>query len=97
MSLIEPPIVTESVASVVIEAQFEMKTFSGRTKSLTSDVNESDERLFRYTDPNWPHCPPPKMASKSITASPNVNALKGPISLLAASPGIAVVFTEPRA
>jgi hypothetical protein len=73
VSLIGSPTVAEAVALVVMPlGQLLTLTGSGATKSLISDVKESDERLFRYAEPNVPHAPSPNRASKEIAASPNV-------------------------
>ena len=48
VSLIGSPTVTDAVAVVVNPlGQLLIDTCSGATKSLISDVNESEERLFR--------------------------------------------------
>ncbi len=66
-------------------------------KSLTSDENESDERLLRYAEPNEPQVAlPEKRAEKAIDVSPKVYAscdCRGPPSAVR----IALVLTEPRA
>src|SRR3954452_2133493 len=48
-------------------------TGTGAMKSLRAEVNESDERLLRYAEPNESH-PLPKIAARLIDASPNVRA-----------------------
>src|SRR5215212_1276416 len=75
-----------------------MFTFSGPMKSLSSAENESDERLFRYADPNFPQPDVPlgKSVRYEIDASPNVNASCAP-SAPPSAWGIAVVFTVPTA
>src|SRR5215204_2700123 len=86
--------VAVSVASVVIvEGQLLTFTFSGGTKSLSAAVNESDERLLRYAEPNEPHWPSPKSASNVTWASPKVRGLSEPRALSA----ILLVLMEPAA
>jgi len=57
-----------------------MKTCSGETKSLTSELNESDERLLTKAEPSVPHWRSPrfgKSAAIEIDASPNVTVRFG--------------------
>src|SRR5215216_1276558 len=97
VSLIGLPIVTDaaSFVSVVSPAQLEMVTAWGGTKSLSAAVNESEERLLRYADPNCPHVLLPNSAENEIDASPNVRGLSAPTRELPAA--IELVLMVPRA
>ncbi len=71
----DPPnaIEPEERLVVIVGEQLPICTRSGAMKSLTSDVKEVEERLFRYAEPNDPHVPLGKRAANEIAASPNVN------------------------
>src|SRR6185503_4764003 len=74
VSLIGLPSTTVWVALVVIDGQFVTLTFTGEMKSLSAELNESEDRLFRYAPPKAPQpVPCGNNALKAIDASPKVN------------------------
>ncbi len=81
---------------MLIEPQLLMFTATGGTKSLRADVNESDERLLRYAEPNDWQTLGLKSDDRRSCASPNVRALWPPRPSLSAA-AIAEVLIEPVA
>src|SRR3954469_16970046 len=91
------PRVTGVSAVVVSAVQLVRLIFVGAMKSLISELNDVEERLFRYAAPRAPHVPGfGKIASKEMTASPKVNASSAPMPSPSAG-RIALVLTEARA
>src|SRR5262245_22240853 len=85
-----------SCLTMLIEPQLVMLTATGGTKSFSAAVNESDERHFRYADPNEVQLPGGNSVDSRSCASPKVRGSWAPSPSLSTA-GIAEVLIDPAA